>query len=124
MQLNLFLNTASPIPRITLFNKNEILTDYSGVNITKTEQLLDQIDVILKKNNKNINHIDNLTFVNGPGSFTGLRIGIAFVQIWNYITKNNVYSISNDEFLMKFAHLQADCVIISAGVDILAPKYR
>ena len=48
--------------------------------ITHSEKLLPLIDELLKENNVNLKDIDLLATTLGPGSFTGVRIGIATVK--------------------------------------------
>lgn len=43
----------------------------------KSQQVLDLIDQILKKNKKKLKDITEIEAKVGPGSFTGLRVGIA-----------------------------------------------
>lgn len=42
---------------------------------------------ILDKNNLNISKIDEFVSNPGPGSFTGIKIGITFVNVLNWILK-------------------------------------
>jgi tRNA threonylcarbamoyladenosine biosynthesis protein TsaB len=50
---------------------------YFDILITHSETLLPQVDLGLKTNNLTIKDIQALIITNGPGSFTGLRIGLA-----------------------------------------------
>ncbi len=50
---------------------------FFDIHITHSETLLPQVDVCLKTNRLTIQDIDALIVANGPGSFTGLRIGLA-----------------------------------------------
>lgn len=48
--------------------------------LTHSQTLLPLVDKILKKNNLSIADIDAFAVNNGPGSFTGVRIGVALVK--------------------------------------------
>lgn len=48
--------------------------------LTHSESILPMIDYCLKNTNVNINEIDVLAISAGPGSFTGVRIGISTVK--------------------------------------------
>jgi tRNA threonylcarbamoyladenosine biosynthesis protein TsaB len=48
--------------------------------LTHSETLMPLIDEILKKNHLSIDDIDAFAVNNGPGSFTGVRIGVAVVK--------------------------------------------
>lgn len=60
-----------------------------------SEQLLDVIDVALKKANISLNEIDAFFVVVGPGSFTGVRIGIATFMGLAEATGKPLYGISS-----------------------------
>lgn len=42
-----------------------------------SQMLLTSIDKLLSQNKKNINDISEIIVATGPGSFTGLRVGVA-----------------------------------------------
>lgn len=48
-----------------------------GGNISKSEDVLDEISKLLKKNAIDKNQIKQIVISTGPGSFTGTRIGLA-----------------------------------------------
>ena len=45
-----------------------------------SENVLKTIDSLCKKAGVDINNIENLALVVGPGSFTGIRIGVALAK--------------------------------------------
>lgn len=49
-------------------------------NCSQSENILIQIDKLLAKNELNIGDIDSIAVVVGPGSFTGVRIGVSLVK--------------------------------------------
>ena len=56
---------------------NEVAHWVGSANISKAEDLLANIDTMLASNNVALNEIDLVAVSAGPGSFTGIRIGIA-----------------------------------------------
>lgn len=50
---------------------------FFDLHITHSETLLPNVENMLKQNSMTIRDIDALIVANGPGSFTGLRIGLA-----------------------------------------------
>lgn len=61
------------------------------------------IDKILEKSSLKINDINSIGVVIGPGSFTGLRVGIATALAFNFALKIPVYPFSSLYCLSKFS---------------------
>lgn len=59
--------------------QNDTILSEMALNIKKThsERLMPLIDSLLKESEKDINDINCVAVAAGPGSFTGLRIGVA-----------------------------------------------
>jgi tRNA threonylcarbamoyladenosine biosynthesis protein TsaB len=78
----LFVDTHDFI-HIALFNKDNLINEEYIYNLKDNSTIL--LDTIIKviDNNK----VDNILVVNGPGSFTGVRLGIVFSKTYAY-TKN------------------------------------
>ncbi len=74
--MKLYLDTSTPQTILKLDDK-EYAWD-SGRELA--EKLLQFIHDKLKENNKDWHDISEITFMSGPGSFTGLRIGAAVVN--------------------------------------------
>ena len=77
--MNLIIDTSSDeLKTILVNNKDYSVNKETGVK--HLEHLLPEIDRILCENNKNLSNIKNFCVVVGPGSFTGIRIGVATVK--------------------------------------------
>jgi tRNA threonylcarbamoyl adenosine modification protein YeaZ len=64
-------------------------------NCKQSENMLYQIDLLLNKHNLDIADIENLAVVVGPGSFTGIRIGVALAKGLSAGNKNiKLYPLS------------------------------
>lgn len=68
-------------------------------NITHSEKLLPLIDSLLNENNLKLEDIDKYLILNGPGSFTGIRISLATIKAFSQIYKKDIFSISSCEAL-------------------------
>lgn len=77
-----------------------------------SEHLDPMIDQILKDNNLSLKNIDRFAVAIGPGSYTGLRIGITTVKMFASILNKDVVGISTLEALAKSA--DTDGLIVAA----------
>ncbi len=74
----LALSTTSSSGSIAIYKKDHIsYINHLDIKVTHSERLLPQINAGLKNSKINISDIDLIVIANGPGSFTGLRIGLA-----------------------------------------------
>ncbi len=74
--MKLYLDTSTPETVLRLDNKEYRYTFANDL----AEKLLKFIHDKLKENNKTFKDIEEITFMSGPGSFTGLRIGATIVN--------------------------------------------
>jgi tRNA threonylcarbamoyladenosine biosynthesis protein TsaB len=74
--MKLYLDTSTPTTVLKLDDKEYQWE--SGHDLA--EKLLQYIHDKLQENNKDWQDISEITFMSGPGSFTGLRIGAAVVN--------------------------------------------
>lgn len=85
----------------TLFGGIAIIDDMSGLLIeirlnietTYSERLMVQIDHALKLTGLSPSEIDAFAVTIGPGSFTGLRIGLSTIKGFSYATKKPILTI-------------------------------
>ncbi|MBI2411656.1 MAG: tRNA (adenosine(37)-N6)-threonylcarbamoyltransferase complex dimerization subunit type 1 TsaB [Deltaproteobacteria bacterium] len=77
----LAIDTSSPSGSIALFSDNRLVAELTvseaGVH---AEWLLKSIDSFLSSLNRSISEVDLFAVTNGPGSFTGIRIGVSAVK--------------------------------------------
>lgn len=67
---------------------------FLNVHRTHSENLLQQVDLLLDKTGWSLTDLDLLAAVTGPGSFTGLRIGIAMIKGLAQVLNIPVVSVS------------------------------
>lgn len=70
--------------------KKEYKKDLSSVTLKNISDMLDSIHL-------KINDIDKIMVVNGPGSFTGIRIGVTLAKTLAYSLKKKIITISSLE---------------------------
>lgn len=85
MKLYLSIRTDSPDAEVGLFNGLEQL-DYEVWHADRNLSLtiLGKIEELLKRNKKSFDSLDGIVVFKGPGSFTGLRIGLTVANTLAY----------------------------------------
>ncbi len=73
----LAFDTTSSICSVSIFDGKEIITLREEGGFKHSTLLMPLIDRILKENNYTTKDIEKIVVSNGPGSFTGVRIGVA-----------------------------------------------
>ena len=91
----LFLDTHSHLITVSLYNEKNTITKTQESNSSHAVYLVPMIDSILKENNLTVKNIDSIVAVNGPGSFTGLRIGLSVAKTMAYSLNVPIYLISS-----------------------------
>lgn len=78
---SLAIDTSGKTASIALFNDNKLLSEiFLDIGFTHSQTLSPAIDFCLKITKNEISSIDQFIVTTGPGSFTGLRIGIATIK--------------------------------------------
>ena len=76
----LLLDTSTPICKLSLIDGDEHYDDEWEAARTLAKGLLGYIEANLEKHNKTWQDIDAIGVFEGPGSFTGLRIGLTVMN--------------------------------------------
>jgi tRNA threonylcarbamoyladenosine biosynthesis protein TsaB len=71
----------------------------TNVSLTYSERLMEHIDTLLKSARLTFDDIEGFAVSVGPGSFTGLRIGIAAVKAMAYASGKPVAAVNSLEAL-------------------------
>ena len=83
--LTLAIDTATKVCTVALCRDTKILAEYSiNMGMTHSEGLLPQLDQLLARTGVKKEEIELLAVSMGPGSFTGLRIGLATAEAMAY----------------------------------------
>lgn len=76
--LTLGFDTATGVGTVGLVDDGEIVGEYSfGADESQSEKLLYSIDLLLTESELDVSDVKKVAVSRGPGSFTGLRIGIS-----------------------------------------------
>ena len=91
-----FIDTSLSDVSIALVKDNKLISEIKNsipgqhsIYVTK------YIDDVLKDCNLSPKDVDEIVVVNGPGSFTGIRIGVTIAKIFAYLQKIRIVSITS-----------------------------
>ena len=98
--ISLFIDTSISFPTISLIRDNEVLYEFhEEIKNDMSSKILPIIDEGLKKSNLTLNLINNIFVVTGPGSFTGVRIGVTIAKTIAWSLNKKIVPISSLEFM-------------------------
>lgn len=108
----LAIDTSSAICSVAIL-ENDKLIDEINLNDGRThsENLMPLIDEILKRNSLEIKDVEMLSCCVGPGSFTGIRIGVATIKPIAEVLNIKVASCTSLEVLAK--NVENEEIIVS-----------
>ena len=94
--ISLFLNTCSNYLNIAILKNNKIVKeknlelkkDLSALALHEIKKLIEEVKLTPKD-------IDEIYCVNGPGSFTGIRVGVTISKIFAWSLNKKLYKLSN-----------------------------
>jgi len=90
----LAIDTSTMFGGVALLNDDVLLAESRlNVMVTHSERLLTEINHIITKTGLEINDIDVFAVAIGPGSFTGLRVGLSTVKGLIYPAKKELVTV-------------------------------
>jgi len=96
----LALDTSSTSGSIALSKNDRIVyVSYLDIRKTHSERLMVQVKEALEQNRMTIDDIDLICLANGPGSFTGIRIGLATAKGLSYGKQIPLLALNNLKLL-------------------------
>jgi tRNA threonylcarbamoyladenosine biosynthesis protein TsaB len=94
------LDTSTMMTTCAVIDDNNLLGEYSlNQDMTHSERLIPMIKEILDNLNMKVKDIDLYGVAIGPGSFTGLRIGVATMKSFAHLFDKPIVGISTLEAL-------------------------
>lgn len=99
----LIINTANEKLLVVLLSDNKVFYKLNDSKMHHNEAMLPLIDELLKDNSVKINEIDEFGVVVGPGSFTGIRVGISTVKAFRDSLGVAAKGINNLDYLFALA---------------------
>lgn len=96
----LALDTSTLMATCAIIDENNLLAEYSvNQDMTHSENLMPMVDELIENLGISISDIDLFGVAVGPGSFTGLRIGLATVKAFSHVLNKPIVGVSTLEGL-------------------------
>lgn len=99
MQSLLLIDTASRNCGVYLSCKGELRQQVATGEKLAAQRVLTMIEGLLSEVDVGLSHLHGIGVINGPGSFTGMRIGVAVAQALAYTNRLPVVPVSTMEAL-------------------------
>lgn len=98
--ISLFIDTSISYPTISIIKDTRVLFIFNEeIKSDMSSKIFPIIDIGMKKSNISLNLINKIFVVNGPGSFTGVRIGVTIAKTIAWALKIPVIPISSLEYI-------------------------
>lgn len=118
------VDTSNKIASVAIFeNENKLGEKFSDDQKTHSEKVLPLVDSLLKEQNINIKSVDEFVVCTGPGSFTGIRIGVSLVKGMAEGLGKPVVGVTALQGLLNAVDGNV-CAIIDARHDNVYAQYR
>ena len=110
--ISLFIDTSMVNVSISIVKDNKIMSiiqedipnEHSKYATSYVKKVIDDASL-------DANDIDNILVVNGPGSFTGVRIGVTIAKTYGYLINKNIIPVSSLKSLAISSN--KDCTVMS-----------
>lgn len=98
----LAMDTTAKVSTVSIVNEDKIIAEYSiNLNFTHSQTIMPMCEEILKTTQTQLSEIDAFAVCTGPGSFTGLRIGISAVKGMAYALNKPCIAVSTLDALSR-----------------------
>lgn len=109
----LAVDTSATAASVAVAEENKLIGEFSiNTALTHSQTLMPMVDVLLKNTGLSVNDINAVAVNAGPGSFTGVRIGVAAVKGIAFPKNLPCVSVSTLES-MAYNMLGNDCIVCS-----------
>ena len=98
--ISLFIDTALSYIRIALFKDNKLIDSINERCEKNMSALFDsKVEDLFKRNNLELTEVNKIYTVTGPGSFTGIRVGMTFSKVLAMALNQKITPISELQVL-------------------------
>ena len=124
----LAVDTATTSCSVAIVDQASLLSEFTiDREETHSKHLMDMIKTVLRMSGINLSDLDGFTVTRGPGSFTGLRIGISTIKGLAVASEKPVVGVSSLETLALQVSYSNDliCPILDARKgEVYFSRYR
>lgn len=92
--ITLFIDTCTEVLNVALIKDSIILGSSTISSSEHSKYSMPEIEKLFKNNNINPKSVNKIMVTNGPGSFTGIRIGVTIAKTYAWACNINVIPIS------------------------------
>ena len=110
------IDTANGLSISLLLGSEIFEKSSSGGKGLTSQSIIPLIDSILKENNVRLQEVDGIACVVGPGSFTGIRIGVSVANAFGFALSKPLLSVNTFE-LMRDNINDGTLCLVDAGHD-------
>lgn len=97
---SLFIDTSTSYPTIAILKDDEVLFNFhEKIECDMSAKILPILDSGLKNLEISLNSVDKIFVVNGPGSFTGIRIGVTIAKTIAWTLNKPLIPLSSLEYM-------------------------
>ena len=131
----LFIDTHDTLITVALKNEDELFIKTKESEYSHSIYTMPLIESLFKENNLDIHDLKKIIVINGPGSFTGIRIGLSIAKTMAYalnidintISSLTAYLISNQTHEVRKAVIEDNkgyyISVMDENNNIIVPEY-
>lgn len=108
----LFIDTHTELITIALKTDKKLYIKTKDSEYSHSIYTMPLIEEIFKDNNLNIRELKKIIVINGPGSFTGIRIGLSIAKTIAYALKIKINTISSLKAYLISSNINEDKMAI------------
>jgi len=118
------IDTTNKIASVAVYENERLLGEkFSDDQKTHSEKVLPIVDELLKEINISIQEIEQFVVCTGPGSFTGIRIGVSLVKGMAEGLDKKVIGVTSLEGLLNTT-IGNSCAVIDARHENVYAQYK
>lgn len=92
--ITLFIDTSTTTLTVALIKEGIVLEESTVSSSEHSKHTMPEIEKLFKNNNIEPKNVNKIMVTNGPGSFTGIRIGVTIAKTYAWACNINIVPIS------------------------------